>query len=1233
MKVKEVSETANVAWSPSDVYPAYLACGTSAQQLDASFNTSSTLRIYDLNIGQTNLDMKLAASVELPARFHALKWSGLGGERTGLIYGGCENKAMYVYDASKLMNKAPDYQVCTTEGLHSGPVLTLSCNYMKANFVACGSSDSEVTVWDITNLSAPIIPGKKLSLGANVSCVEFNRQVEHIFASTCAGHCVVWDLRKQTSIMTISDTVSRMKASSIIWNPSVATQLLLASDDDTTPWAQVWDLRYATSSLKTLEGHQRGIVKTAWCVHDGNLLITAAKDNKICVWNPNATERGLEIVGEFPSYNQWCFDMDWGQRDPSLVAVSSVDGCVSIYSLLGSGQPPTQSDKFSQIADSFPGMEMPAVAPQGATPQPIRLRNPPKWFARTAGASFAFGGRLLSWNNQSKSVEIAQVVTEQALVERSIQLEAALSQPHFAPFCQAKAEAAFQPSDQILWQYIGANFDSSPRNKYMELLGYSTTQVSTKIHPLISETEGFNAEFLADKMADLATNEGSTSSLDPSEQFEMIASGQSFDKTPETEVSETEAEASLPIIQLEVEEKEENNHGLITQALLVGDLESAVELCIKDRIHPHALILAAQAGPELFAKTRDVVLAQVDGSLSSLVSAVVRGDLTSITTTCNLSKWKEALVAALTYSNDEQFPALAESLGERLEAKGDPESLLSAMICYVCAGSLEKFVSCWIKTRPETNQPNNLQDLVEIIMGLQQSLSAAGRPTNLSEGNAVSSLLCQYASLLAAQGSLTTAVSYLNSATQGDMVELRDRLYRALGYTTGTSNHPSSQTATRSSNLRRTSTPQNYVQSQSVKIKQPSDELSILPTQYTLSVQDQQRSIYGDQSSAQPALLTPSPGFYSPLPVAPPVPQAPAMMNQYGVMPSMGPVQPTPAPPTVPPTGALVSGSFRRGGPSRYVQEPARTALPTNMLNPAQPPQPAPFLPPPSGTNPVHLNPSMTPLSAPAPPQFFNPAATSATNSMYGDQQQQQQVHQTPAPPSTKTPAAFDSSVPRGWNDPPPPSSSRKQCAGEPKFHGGHSGDKKLLMLKQAKLLQQQQQQHETPKAPEPIMCPVPGAIAPDLPQQFMGFQHPQYGAETHAAGAGPAVPVAAAATPEPASKGPLPLEHQVIQDVINEVQSRCLHVVQNQQMKQRLEDISGKMEVLYDKLRTGQLGPVAVSGVHRIVNAIQNGDYRGALGVHAETIAKGSFSELSSFMPPLKLLLQYCIQLQVFLQ
>ncbi|XP_071534259.1 protein transport protein Sec31A-like isoform X7 [Panulirus ornatus] len=1313
MKVKEVNETANVAWSPAAIHPMYLACGTTAKQLDASFNTSSTLNIYSLNAGQSNLDMVLAASVESPARFHALQWSGLGGEQSGLIYGGCENGSIYIYDAAKLLAKAPDCLVGKTEGLHPGPVFTLSCNYLKANFVACGSSDSEVTVWDITNLSAPIIPGKKLSLGAEVSSVDFNRQVEHIFASTCAGHCVVWDLRKHSSIMTISDSVSRMKASSIVWNPNVATQLLLASDSDVTPWAQVWDLRYASSPIKTLEGHQRGVLKSLWCAHDGNLLITTAKDNKIYVWNPNEAQRGSEIVGEFPSYNQWSFDIDWGKRDPSLVATASVDGCVSVYSLLGGGLPPTQSDKFSQIADSFPGMEMPTVVPQGATPQHIRLKNPPKWFPQTAGASFAFGGQLVSWNNQSRRVEIARVVTEQALVERSSRLEEALSQPHFAPFCQAKAEAATQPSDQILWQYIGANFESSPRSRYMELLGYSSGQVASKIHPVVPEN-GVSAEVLADKMENLGTNEitedeeevdslpskgmqsekeetvvegepvtlvaddvskqladspfedsernllavpelpteaedktpgereGSTSSLDPSEQFEMIASGHSFDKTPETEVAEPEVEASMPVVSLEVEEKEENSHGMITQALLVGDLESAVDLCIKDRLFPHALTLAAHAGPELFSKTRDAVLDQVDGSLSSLVGAIVHGDLTSISTACNLSRWKEALVAALTYSNDEQFPSLAGSLGERLEAKGDAEALLSALICYVCAGSLEKFVSCWIKTRPETNKPSELQDLVEIIMGLQRSLAATGRSANISEGSTVSSLLCQYASLLAAQGALNTAVSYLNSATQGDMVELRDRLYRALGYTTGSTIQPSPQipssTTPQTSNLRRTSTPHSINQPQFVKVQQPSALLRLMPSQFTPSVQDQQRSLYGDPSFAQSAIPPPAPGFYSPAPPVPSVPPVPPvsevppmMVPQYGVQTPVVSMQPTPPPPTgPPPSGPVMSGGFRRGGPGRYVQDIARPAPPANMLNPAQPPQPSTYLPPVPGANPVPLNPSQPTIPAQTPPQFFSPAAPPTGNPVYGDQQQQPSAPQ----PQAKTPAAFDSSVPRGWNDPPPLSSSRKLYSGEPRFHGGHSGDRKLLMLKQAKQQQQQQQQqqNEAPKAPEPIMCPVPGSVVPEPPQQFMGFQHPQYGSEAQGPGSGSAAPVAPTSAPEPASKGPLPPEHQVVQDVITEVQNRCLQVVQNQQMKQRLEDIGVKMEALYDKLRAGQLGPIAVSGVHRIVSAVQSGDYRGALSIHAETIGKGSFSELSSFMPSVKLLLQYCMQLQVFL-
>ncbi len=37
MKVKEIERTGNAAWSAAAQYPIYLAVGTAAQQLDASF--------------------------------------------------------------------------------------------------------------------------------------------------------------------------------------------------------------------------------------------------------------------------------------------------------------------------------------------------------------------------------------------------------------------------------------------------------------------------------------------------------------------------------------------------------------------------------------------------------------------------------------------------------------------------------------------------------------------------------------------------------------------------------------------------------------------------------------------------------------------------------------------------------------------------------------------------------------------------------------------------------------------------------------------------------------------------------------------------------------------------------------------------------------------------------------------------------------------------------------------
>lgn len=53
--------------------------------------------------------------------------------------------------------------------------------------------------------------------------------------------------------------MSNMKAKLVGWHPDIATQMCLSSDDDISPYLQIWDLRFATSPLRILEGHQRGI--------------------------------------------------------------------------------------------------------------------------------------------------------------------------------------------------------------------------------------------------------------------------------------------------------------------------------------------------------------------------------------------------------------------------------------------------------------------------------------------------------------------------------------------------------------------------------------------------------------------------------------------------------------------------------------------------------------------------------------------------------------------------------------------------------------------------------------------------------------------------------------------------------------------------------------------------------------------------------------------------------------
>lgn len=477
MKIKELQKAVNVAWSPQHQTPILLAAGSAAQQvLDTSLNSSNpTLELYSLNLSDPGYDLDLVGVQQSAHKFYKLVWSpfdNAGNYSNGVIVGGCESGLLKIYSVSKMMS-GEDALVAQSDK-HNGPVRALDYNPFKSNLIASAASESEIFIWDVNNTSVPMTPGAKTQPSEDVCDVAWNRQVQHILASSFATRCVIWDLRKNEPIIKLSDSQSRVRWRCVQWHPDVATQLWLASEDDQSPVIQLWDLRYATAPSKTLQIHSRGVLGMASCPKDPELMITCAKDNKILCWNANSEDSQGEILSEIASTSQWYSDISWCPRNPAVVAASSFDGNVSIYSLFGGSQHHVQTT--SKIADSFPGMEQMSheSVHQQTTSQSVvfhDLKRPPKWLKRPCGISFGFGGKLVTFNGTSRNVELKQLITDESLVKRSSELERVLSQGNFADYCRQKANDTTDQHDRFVWFFLKAHFEENTTGEFLNLLG------------------------------------------------------------------------------------------------------------------------------------------------------------------------------------------------------------------------------------------------------------------------------------------------------------------------------------------------------------------------------------------------------------------------------------------------------------------------------------------------------------------------------------------------------------------------------------------------------------------------------------------------------------------------------------------------------------------------------------------------------------------------------------------
>ncbi|XP_016011701.2 protein transport protein Sec31A isoform X11 [Rousettus aegyptiacus] len=1219
MKLKEVDLTAMQAWSPAQNHPIYLATGTSAQQLDATFSTNASLEIFELDLSDPSLDMKSCATFSSSHRYHKLIWGphkmDSKGNISGVLIAGGENGNIILYDPSKIL--AGDKEVVIAQNdKHTGPVRALDVNIFQTNLVASGANESEIYIWDLNNFAAPMTPGAKTQPPEDISCIAWNRQVQHILASASpSGRATVWDLRKNEPIIKVSDHSNRMHCSGLAWHPDVATQMVLASEDDRLPVVQMWDLRFASSPLHVLENHARGILAIAWSMADPELLLSCGKDAKILCSNPNTGE----VLYELPTNTQWCFDIQWCPRNPAVLSAASFDGRISVYSIMGGSTDGLRQKQVDKLSSSFgnldpfgtgqplPPLQIPQQTAQHSIVLP--LKKPPKWIRRPVGASFSFGGKLVTFENvkmqsqqgaeqqqQQQHVFISQVVTEKEFLSRSDQLQQVVQSQGFVSYCQKKIDASQTEFEKNVWSFLKVNFEDDSRGKYLELLGYRKEDLGKKIALALNKVDGPD---VALKDSDqVAQSDGEES---PAAEEQLLGERIKEEKQESEFLPSARGTFNISI--------SGDIDGLITQALLTGNFESAVDLCLHDNRMADAIILAIAGGQELLARTQKKYFAKSQSKITRLITAVVMKNWKEIVESCDLRNWKEALAAVLTYAKLDEFSALCDLLGTRLESEGDSLLQTQACLCYICAGNVEKLVACWTKAQDGSN-PLSLQDLIEKVVILRKAVQLTQAVDTNAVGFLLAEKMSQYANLLAAQGSIAAALAFLPECTnQPNIVQLRDRLYKAQGEPV-----PGQE-----------STKVPYERQQLPKGRPGPvaghTQMPRVPTQQYYPHGENPPPpgflVHGNVNpNIAAAQLPTSPGhMHTQVPPYPqPQPYQPAQQYSFGTGGSATyrPQQPVaPSTSNAYPNTPYISSASSYSGQSQLYAAQHQVSPPASSPTASFPPSPS------SGASFQHGGPGAPPSSAYALP----PGTTGIL------------------PAASELPASQKTGPQNGWNDPP----ALNRVPKKKKMPENYMPPVPItspimnpLGDPQSQMLQQQ------PSAPVPLssQASFPQPHLPGGQPSFHGIplgqpSMPPSFSKPNIEGA-PGAPIGntiqhvQSLPTEKITKKPIPDEHLILKTTFEDLIQRCLSSATDPQTKRKLDDASKRLEFLYDKLREQTLSPTIISGLHNIARSIETRNYSEGLATHTHIVSTSNFSETSAFMPVLKVVLTQANKLGV---
>jgi len=707
-------------------------------------------------------------------RFFDIAWGQPTGDRPqGIIAGALESGSLDLWDAEKLKTGRSRYEnqngTQKTYSLtnfsdshlsrtseHSDAIKALQFNPFRPELLATAGAKGELYITDLNNAANPFRLGTSVARPDDFDAVDWNKKVPHILVTgSSGGFATVWDVKAKKESLNLNN-LGRKAVSAIAWDPSAHTKLATATSNDHDPVILIWDLRNSNAPERTLRLHDSGILSISWCQQDPRLLLSCGKDNRTICWNAQTGES----LGEFSIVTNWTFQTRWDTYSPGLLATASFDGKISVHNIQSTNIDNSNAST-APVVDAADFFSSTSSRPQAAS---FSLPTAPQWLKRPVSARFGFGGKLVkvTHSDAGSKIAISTLVADPTVGESSEKFEDLMQKGDFTSFCKSKIEEASTDEDKADWTVIETLISGS-RTKLIEYLGFSKSQLEAAASETSKQPNGTsaraddasffdNAEIGDNFLSNLASNKG----VKTNNPFQIYTG------------SESEADRK------------------ITQALMLGTFDEALDVCLKEDRMADAFMIAICGGQKCIDKAQSAYFKrQADGpNYLRLIASVVGKNLWDVVYNADLSNWKEAMATLCTFADEKEFPDLCEALGDRLEeALQAGESISSrkdASFCYLAGSKLEKVASNWAEELTESEQAGlkdgeaessfsihakALQTFIEKVTVFRKVTNFEDTERTKTENWKLAPLYAkyaEYADILASQGRLEIAEKYLD---------------------------------------------------------------------------------------------------------------------------------------------------------------------------------------------------------------------------------------------------------------------------------------------------------------------------------------------------------------------------------------------------------------------------------------------------------------------------------------